>query len=214
MGAKDKREKERLDGISKRKKEVVQAAKIIFFEKSIEKATMQDIAIKAEVGVASVYRYYSTKLDLVMAVALDYWERDYGLVEALLIGTGIEQTSQVIDYFSKKFGDNPSMLIFMEQFGAYMSSCEKEQLPIEAYEKIITSNNKLLTGVIRKGILDGSIRLDVKAEEVGNTCVELLMSLAQKQVLREQILQSKGQIEGSTALEVYKEMLIKYLRTA
>lgn len=214
MGAKDKREKERLEGVNRRKREVVEAAKLIFAEKSIEKATMQDIANKAEVGVASLYRYYSTKLDLVMEVALDYWEKDYVVVDTLLVGTGIQQTSQVIDYFSKKFKENPEMLLFMEQFDAFISSCEKEQLPLEAYEKIVTSNNALLTGIIEKGIRDGSIRVDVKAEDIGRTCVDLLMTLAQKLLIREQVLPSKGTFIASTALDVYKEMLIKYLETA
>lgn len=214
MGAKDKRDKERLEGINKRKREVIEAAKMIFAERSIEKATMLDIANKAEVGVASVYRYYSTKLDLVMEVALDYWQTDYAQVDTLLFGTGIEQASQVIDYFSKKFGENPNMLIFMEQFDAYISSCEKEQLPLESYEKMITSNNVVLTKAIEKGMQDGSIRIDVKAEEIGNTCVELLLTLSQKLMIREQVLDSKGSSVSATALSVYKEMLIKYLRTA
>ncbi len=213
MGAKDKREKERLEGINKRKSEVVEAAKIIFAEKSIEKATMQDIANRAEVGVASLYRYYSTKLDLVMEVALDYWERDYSQVGTLLVGTGIEQTLQVMDYFSAKFKENPAMLVFMEQFDAFISNCDKEQLPLKAYEKIISSNNTLLTSIIEKGIQDGSIRVDVKAEEIGNTCVELLMTLAQKSLIREHVL-AKGNLTSLSSLDIYKKMLIKYLETA
>ncbi|MBC7960268.1 MAG: TetR/AcrR family transcriptional regulator, partial [Vallitaleaceae bacterium] len=151
MSAKDKREKERLEGINRRKKEVVEAAKTVFSEKSIEKATMQDIALKAEVGVASVYRYYATKLDLVMEVALDYWENDFSYEPALLVGTGIEQTSQMMDHLLSKLKSHPTMLVFMEQFDAYISSCEKEQVPLESYEKMITNNNALITGIIEKG---------------------------------------------------------------
>ncbi len=108
------------------------------------------------------------------------------------------------------------MLVFMEQFDAFISSCEKEQLPLEVYEKIRASNaihNALMTSIIEKGISDGSIRVDIKADEIGNTCVELLMSLAQKRLIKEHV-RTIGSLPSVSTLEVYKKMLIKYLETA
>lgn len=214
MGAKEKRKQERLEGINKRKREVLEAAKLIFAEKTIEKATMQDIAEEAEVGVASVYRYYSTKLDLVMEVALDYHENQYAQIDTVLHGTGIEQASQVFDYLSKKFIENPAMLMFMEQLDSFVLSCEKGCLTEDVYDKIVNKNNEFLIKLIEKGIKDGSIRMDIKAKEIGNTCVELLMSLGQKLIIRNKLLKSKTQIDTFSTISLYKEILIKYLSSA
>lgn len=213
MGAKDKREKERLEAIDRRKSDVIKAAKVIFAEKSIEKTTMQDIAIGAEVGVASVYRYYTTKMELVMEVAKDYWENELSYDVSLLFGTGIEQTSQIMNYLAEKFSENPSMLIFMDQLDAFIMSW-KDQYPMDEYSKMIAYNIPLLTGIIEKGKQDGTIRKDIHAQEAGGTCLDLFMALAQKLILREQVLKSNGKINVLTALNVYKEMIIKYLETA
>ena len=214
MGAKDKREKERLEAIDRRKNDVIIAAKAVFSEKSIEKATMQDIALKAEVGVASVYRYYTTKFELVIAVAKDYWERELDFDDALLFGTGIEQTTQIMNQLYKKLTKNPDMLLFMDQLDAFMISCENAEYPIEAYKKVMASNIQRLIRVIETGKQDGTIRQDIQSEEAGNTCVDLFIALAQKLVLREQVYNVKISYGSSSALEIYKQMIIKYLETA
>ncbi|PKM50141.1 MAG: hypothetical protein CVV02_12830 [Firmicutes bacterium HGW-Firmicutes-7] len=213
MGAKDKREKERLEAIHNRKSDVINAAKVIFAEKSIEKTTMQDIALRAEVGVASVYRYYTTKMELVMEVAKDYWENELSYDHSLLFGTGIEQTLQIMNYLSLKFSENPSMLVFMDQLDSFVMSW-KDQYPMDEYSKMVTNNLPILTGIIEKGKLDGTIRKDICAQEAGGTCLDLFIALAQKLILREKVLKSSCQINVLTALAVYKEMIIKYLETA
>lgn len=214
MGAKDKREKERLEAIGRRKNDVITAAKAVFSEKSIEKATMQDIAVKAEVGVASVYRYYTTKIELVMEVAKDYWEKELHFDEVLLFGTGIEQTTQIINQLYQQLTKSPDMLLFMDQLDAFMISNENAQYPMAAYKKMMASNIARLIQVIEKGKQDGTIRKDIQSEEAGYTCVDLFVTLAQKLVLREQVFNLKIHQGAYSALEVYKEMIIKYLETA
>lgn len=214
MGAKEKREKERLEAIERRKHDVINAAKEVFSEKSIERASMQDIALKAEVGVASVYRYYATKIELVLAVAKDYWEKDLQFDEGLLFGTGIEQTTQIMNQLYWRLTQNPDMLLFMDQLDAFIISSENAQYPLLAYKKMIASNISRLIQVIEKGIQDGTIRKDIEPEEAGNTCIDLFVALAQKLVIREQILNVKLPHGAYSALEVYKEMIIKYLKAA
>jgi AcrR family transcriptional regulator len=214
MGAKDKREKERLEAIDRRKHDVINAAKAVFSEKSIEKATMQDIALKAEVGVASVYRYYTTKIELVLAVAKDYWENGLHFDEALLFGTGIEQTTQIMNQLYQQLTQNKEMLLFMDQLDAFMMNSENAAYPIEAYKKMMASNIARLIQVIEKGKEDGTIRQDIHSEEASNTCVDLFVTLAQKLILREQVFNVKIPQGACSTLEVYKEMIIKYLETA
>lgn len=214
MSAKDKREKERLEAIDRRKNDVIIAAKVVFSEKSIEKATMLDIALKAEVGVASVYRYYTTKIELVMAVAKDYWERELYFDDALLFGTGIEQTTQIMDELYQRLIKNPEMLLFMDQLDAYMISCENSNYPMEVYKEMMASNISRLSRVIEKGKQDGTIRQDIQSEEAGNTCVDLFIALAQKLVIKEQLFNVKATTGTYIALEVYKEMIIRYLQAA
>lgn len=206
MGAKEKRQQERLEAMTKRKKEVIEAAKEVFAEKSIEKTTMKDIAAKAEVGVASVYRYYSNKIDLVIEVAIDYWKNDFTYTNIELEGNGIEQAAQVIDHLFEALCKQHNMLAFMEQFDNYIISHDVTGL--EEYNQVAIKDIPQLDYIIAKGILDGSIREDIQSKEAIMTFIYLFMTLAQKMMIRNERIDSRRE------LEVYKEMVLKYLASA
>ncbi|MBQ3903851.1 MAG: helix-turn-helix transcriptional regulator, partial [Eubacterium sp.] len=48
----------------------------LFAEKGIEAVSMQEVANAAKLGVATLYRYYNTKLALVIAIGARRWN-DY-----------------------------------------------------------------------------------------------------------------------------------------
>ena len=48
---------------------IVGEALALFLERSIGEVTVHDIALRASVGEATIYRYFSTKLNLVCAAA-------------------------------------------------------------------------------------------------------------------------------------------------
>lgn len=212
MGAKEKRQQERIEAMTKRKKEVIEAAKEVFAEKSIEKTTMKDIAIKAEVGVASLYRYYSKKIDLVIEVAIDYWKNDFEYTNIGLIGNGIEQAAQAIDHLFEALCKQPKMLVFMEQFDNYIISHEVTEL--EEYNQVAIKDIPQFEYIIAKGMIDGSIREDIKSKEAIMTFIYLVMTLAQKMMIRSVLTRKNVSFDSERELEVYKEMVLKYLASA
>ena len=59
---------------------ILDAGFCIFSEKSIDKVSMANVANKAGIGIATLYRYYRTKPELVVAVGTHVWRnfiRDY-----------------------------------------------------------------------------------------------------------------------------------------
>ena len=57
----------------KRKEQVVLAAIEVSKEKGIDNSKMTDIVKKGEIGVATLYRYFNTKIELVIASATTYF---------------------------------------------------------------------------------------------------------------------------------------------
>lgn len=53
----------------------------LFVKNSIEAVSIQQIADAAEVGVASVFRYYANKTDLVIAVSAYKWHESLKKIE-------------------------------------------------------------------------------------------------------------------------------------
>lgn len=211
MGAKEKREKERLEAINRRKKEVINAAKDMFTLKNIETTSMQDIADEAEVGVASVYRYYKNKTDLVYAVALDYIERAINEFHLELKGTGLEKATQLIDYLLDGYEGKAQLLSFAEQFEMFLLTHKGEHGDV--FRKLLDEEIKVLNEVLVEGIQDGSIRQDVDLEQTAISIINLYRMIGQKLAYQVEMAEQDN-IQIQNNIKIYKDMMIRYLQTA
>ncbi len=66
MGIKERKEREK----EARREEIIDAAEKVFFEKGVGVSTMDDIAQAAELSKGTLYLYYKSKEDLVLAVVV------------------------------------------------------------------------------------------------------------------------------------------------
>ena len=64
--------------ITERRDIVIETAFKLFAENRIEPVTMTIVANNCNMGVASIYRYFGTKKELVIAVATKKWREYYG----------------------------------------------------------------------------------------------------------------------------------------
>ena len=93
----------------------------LFWEKCVEDASMEEVAKRAGAGPATVYRYFSTKVELVIETAELYWERvarKY-LQELEEANTGYAQLEKTLDIFYKIFQN------FFEVFAGVRCFCKK-----------------------------------------------------------------------------------------
>lgn len=83
-----------------RKHLIIKAAMELFEEKSFHEIGMRDIAVKAGVSAASIYRYFPSRDDLfVEALMLDINTIEKRLRDRLAVGSNIEDLSlAVVDY--------------------------------------------------------------------------------------------------------------------
>ena len=58
-----------------RREKIIQASMQLFWEKCVEDTSMEEVAKCSGVGVATVYRYFSTKIELVIETAEFYWQK-------------------------------------------------------------------------------------------------------------------------------------------
>ena len=83
------------DSISERRDIVLEKAFSLFSQSSIESVSMVDIAKKCGFGVASVYRYFGTKLELVIAVGTRKWREYYEEIENIYLKAGGKEMTAV-----------------------------------------------------------------------------------------------------------------------
>lgn len=101
------------------KRLIVEEASKLFLSKSIQGVTMSDIAREAEIGEATLYRYFGKKQNIVVEVAIMLFEKIYiGFTAKSYGNTGYEQIKSMYLYFYETFKNNPSFYSFIYEFDA------------------------------------------------------------------------------------------------
>ena len=217
MDLKIKRKLEMDNQKEKRKEQVVLAAIEVFKEKGIDSSKMTDIAKKAEIGVATVYRYFNTKIELVIAAATALWKEKISILynkfyEPMFMElNGADRVRLILNLFVDIYQNYPEFIIFLEAFDNYIV---KESIPLEnleGYEKIIIDTKLDIFKAIDQGKKDGSIKINIDNHVFYITITHSLMSLSQKLILRGNILRSDRDIKGDTQLKLLIDMAMMYL---
>jgi AcrR family transcriptional regulator len=157
MGIADRRQREK----ERRKTEIIDAAERLFFSRSYENVSMDDIAREVELNKATLYLYFENKETLFATIVLrgirilkeKYREcrekRVPGIVKVALMGQAYYQFS--LEY--------PDYLRLIHFFGSERFSREN---PYTAeIGKGYGTCRKILQDAIREGIDDGTIRADL-----------------------------------------------------
>jgi len=217
MNLKIKRKLEMDNQKGKRKEQVVLAAIEVFKQKGIVNSKMTDIATKAEIGVATVYRYFNTKSELVIAAATTLWEEKISILfnkfdePTFMELNGADRVRTILNIFVSVYQKYPEFISFLEHFDNYII---KESIPLENlenYEIIIMDTKSAIFHAIDKGKKDGSIKSNMDNDAFYITITHSLMSLSQKLILRGNILRSDSDIKGDTQLKLLIDMAMLYL---
>lgn len=159
MGVQERRQRER----AQRNNQIVDAAEVVIFDKGINGATMEDIAKEAELGKGTLYGYYKSKADILLAIneraahklaemfAEASAQHQYGAHKVQAIGIAYIQ-------FARTF---PNYYQFISLF-------EAGNIEIEAAESMKNNHrvNCELVDAIKCGMADGTIKNDMNPEAV------------------------------------------------
>ena len=214
MNPKEKRELERQELSNKRRSDVLQAAKRVFVSKGIESATMSDIALEAEMGVASVYRYFNTKPELVIETGIDYCRdaiasQPFDVIVSAL--SGLEQVRRLLDALTRLCDERQDFLIFLQQFDFYFSRIENRHPRLDVFESEIFPLVSPWFDAVEKGISDGSIRGDVQPVDVVALIIRSFVSLQQRNLTRDHILSIDERFDRKAQLGMLCDMIVRYL---
>ncbi|MEA5152509.1 MAG: TetR/AcrR family transcriptional regulator [Oscillospiraceae bacterium] len=149
---------------------VVEKALECFLEQGIEKTRVSEVAQRAGLTERSVFRYFKTKSDLVLAASYLYWNRVTAYIEGQLppdgdkTQTGLEDVAQLLVCYSNLYSEHREGILFTLDAELVLNAAGKKHeiknRPPEPYE----SSNGPVARAIRKGLADGSIdpRVDVR----------------------------------------------------
>lgn len=155
----------------------------IFSENTIEKVTMGDVAKAAGIGIASLYRYYSTKPKLVMAISTWAWSayaeahmrREDALDRPDI--TAAEVFEGYLDAFIDLYQNHRDLLRFTQFFNIYLMSeaiPEDEQGPFMA---MIGGLEARFGRIYRMAQRDGTLRTDMQEKQMFSSTLHLMLAV-------------------------------------
>lgn len=198
-----------------RKLNIKECARKLIIEKNIEQTTYQEIALKAGVGEATVYRHYANKGKLVMDIAMDY-AIDFSSQLTKIInncrGSHLDKFEKVLDYYIKLYKDKPDYFIYLEHFDNYVVHCDKPLDNFEKYEYTFKEVSKVICDLSAGEQVDNSVRKDLDLELATYTINITFVSLCQKLLLRGRIIEEDNIYDNLKELTLMKNIMIDSLK--
>ena len=169
---------------------LVDMATDLFMSRSIQEVTIRDIAISAQVGEATIYRYFGKKQELVVQAAMKlqgivssgYFKLDDKL-------NGYQKLEAFYLSYLNIFDNHRDFYKFLSEFDAYMSTENKDVL--NPYEDAIDQYKSAFMKAYEQGLKDGSVRkqdnIDLFYFSTTHAVLELCKKLALKAVLNQDL---------------------------
>lgn len=216
MTPKEKYNEEKDELKTSRMNRILSAAFDLFSVKGIDNVAMTDIAKKAEIGVASLYRYYETKDEIAIRTIIWAWNKQKenflpwlkdSSFESL---TGLEQVKKELSVFVNLFETQSAFLRFIYFFDSFAIRTNINQERLKDYEAMIGTIKSIMVDSIVKGIDDGSIK-NTSKEEAENLYFILshtMFSISQKLSLSGNMLSMDTELCSKNELEKVVDLLI------
>ena len=220
MTAVEKLAEERDELKNARIERILLSAFSLFSHNGIDAIAMTDIAKNAEIGVASLYRYFETKDEIAIRTAIWAWESQKKMILPMLDDSGfynkkgIEQLEEIFELFCKLYQNEPDFFRYIYFFDAYIVCQKISAERLLPYQKVIESVQKIIAEAIHKGIKDGSISSAYKKceDELYYSLMHTLFSASQKLSLSGKMLKMDEENDGVQQLQLLGKVLLGGLK--
>jgi AcrR family transcriptional regulator len=177
----------RPDVSDERKAQIINAAEGVFTEKGFDQARMDDIAEETGLSKGTLYLYFKSKDDLIIAILDRMFQREFQHFEALKFteSSAIDAIWKITELLTKDILSLQRLIPIVYQFLALAFRNKYVQLALKKY---INGYVDILVPIIQRGIDSGEFRqVDV----------------------REVAIAMGAMIEGTLLLWVYDKTLVK-----
>lgn len=184
---------------------VINTAIELFLDNPIANITVKDIAKASSLGEATIYRYFSTKAELVSACALKLQAEteDMFIERKEQFSSGYEALERFYYMFLETFKKNARLYYFLSEFDAY---CINNK--IENQTEYADNMDKFKEYYIEKyktGLIDKSVKKSENIEMFYYATTHAILSLCKKLSANHSVLRQDKCIDKCAEIE----MLIK-----
>jgi len=191
------------------REKILETALRVFAEKTIDAVNLTDIAKEAGIGMATVYRHFDKKPDLVLAASTWAWQK-YRQENWRAVDRAGMSAAEVFEYFLDAFLDlyrnHRDLLRFNQYFNAYV---KREGIPPERMKPYADVMNALAAQfhtIWTMGEQDGTLRTDVPEKKMFSLTLHLMLAAVTRYAVG--LLYDAG-IDPEEELTELKDMLMQ-----
>lgn len=187
---------------------IVDSAKKLFLGRSISEITIKDISSVSGIGEATIYRYFSTKENLALAVSLSIQKE---LLKSPVTNSkknGIEQIRDFFNIFRQIFVSNPSYFKFIAEFDTlYLKSIKGNDysLNLDTFFDLFMKSYEL-------GLKDKSVKKNPDIKLFYYTTTHSLLELCKKLASMDSPLKQDKKINKVGEIECLIDIFVSVLK--
>jgi AcrR family transcriptional regulator len=205
MGVVERKQREK----AHRETSILEAAKKVFLAKGLLAATIDDIAAEVELSKGTLYRYYRSKEDIMLAISEQAIRELHVLFTTAAAGDdfGLAKVLRMTRAYYSFVLANPAYFGFIAFF--------ESPLPVTNAGVVYETTNAiyaLFQAIMQQGMRDGSMRTDLKAELVANTMWASTYGMMQFIVSKGAHLAERLQVDVNELFETFLASLEGGLR--
>lgn len=155
---------------------IIDSAKKLFLNKSISEITIKDISAVSDLGEATIYRYFSNKENLVIAVSLSIQQDILSVPFTSEHKNGLEQIRDFFEVFENIFIEHKNYFKFIAEFDTiYLNNIKNKEysLGLDVFYDLFMRAYEL-------GLKDKSIKEVKDIKLFYYTCTHSLLELCKK----------------------------------
>ena len=191
---------------------LIDIATDLFMQRSIQDVTIKDIAMAAQVGEATIYRYFGKKQAIVAQSAMKLQD---------IVTTDFFQLNQEMNGYQKLeefylsylhiFEKHPDFYKFLNEFDIYMSE-EKSDL-LNPYENAIDQFRTAFMEAYQEGLKDGSIKAQKDIDTFYFSTTHALLELCKKLAFRKAVLNQDNNLQRSDEIKCLIDIVLQALKS-
>ena len=158
---------------------ILDAGFCIFSEMSIDKVSMANVANKAGIGIATLYRYYRTKPELVVAVGTHVWSnfiRNYTPIRNDDKITAVEELEFFLDSFLELYKNHKKLLCFNQFFNIYIRNEAVPKKALNSYNEMVDKLAIRFHRIYVKGENDKTLCTEMSEKAMFLSIVHLMLA--------------------------------------
>ena len=184
----------------------------IFAANTIEKVTMLDVAKAAGIAISSLYRYYSTKPKLVMAISTWAWDtyaKENERIETEASKpdrTAAEIFESYLDSFLDLYHNHRNLLRFNQFFNVYLVSEDISEEEMGPYLDMVRGLERRFGRIYQRAQQDGTLCTDISEKKMFSMTLHLMLAVVTRYAVG---LVYNEESDAEEELRLQKDMLVR-----